>query len=310
MKRVYFILIFTLTSCYHSQVTIPIVKPAKINLAKYDNIAVGEILDNRFNRDLELENLIKHNLIQFSGLNLLDERYLQSVIWNSKYNTANKNDSILASTVLVSASIIDMDFNSSTEFIKEIVEIKKKDTVIKKEYKITSEFDLKLSFNITDINSGVIIYNNSFKEFFNDSEKYFDNYVPVINKKSVFERMKQRIVDRFFRDILPTKTNVRVYFKDYKGMYSVGIQYARQGLLDKAKEYFEMQVKYQNENRKISWAYYNLGLCNMYLYDFDNAYYCFEQAETYMHDVDNYNMIVKCQQLEADFLVLQEQMRD
>ncbi len=278
---IYILIVISISACNNHLVKTYVDKPAKVDIFKYDNIVVGEFLKSDNERDFELESTIKSMFLKHSNQNIIDLDYIRN-----KNN--NISDSILNSLLILKANIIHKDIYTRGDFtVGSDKENHSKTRQLLYYYDVIYE----VSFTLSEYKSGRIIYETTLKQTDEGDIYYTGKQDLNINKSRYFSVMKNKLADRLFKEIFPSKVFVNIIFKKYKTNFDKGISYAEKGQLASAKNFFENLVKNTREEEELSYAYTNLGVCNLYMYDFDNAEYYFNQSNKLIKSRDNDNLI-------------------
>lgn len=287
--QIFFLII--LASCtYKRQVKVYLDKPAKVNLSKYQNVVIGEFKKSDGERDFELESTIKSMFLNNTDKTILDLDFV--------YNNKTINDSIINTLLVLKANIIHKDVYSRGDFFTDSDENKKSNV---KQSNYLFEAVYEVNFSLSEYKSGKIIYDTTFKEFEQDNIYHTGKKELNINESKYFSVMKNKLANQLFKEILPSKQLVNINFKTLNYKIDIGINYAENGDLKKARAHFEEIINDSSGSFELSYLYYNLGLCNLYLYNFEDAEMCFKQANIFNYEIHNDYMIGITRKMKYDY---------
>ncbi|KAA3618100.1 MAG: hypothetical protein DWQ05_08640 [Calditrichaeota bacterium] len=279
----YVLFLFILIACSSSRLSIPVTRPAEINLKGFDKIAIGEI-DGRGSRQLTDELTLA--LFKSKRFEVLDRQHLDAILKEHSLSlsglvdesTAVEVGKLIGTAALIFGNITEYDYSEELTHRDETNK-KTKKTIRKWQRKGTSKVTATLQ--VVDLATGKIIAISKLEKA-QSATKYSDVKRPAkVDKNALFSQCRENIVRKFMREIAPYTERVSVAFETDDKMPELqqGYNMAKIGNWDEAIISFQTAVKkYKNGQLKVDKAYYNLGLGYMYTDRFTEARQNFELA--------------------------------
>lgn len=307
-----FLLIFTF-ACSSSSISIPVTRPAEINLKNFNKIAIGEIR-GRGSRPLSDELTLA--LFESKRFEVLDRQHLDRVLAEHKLSLSGLMDESTAvkmGRLIGTAALI---FGNITEY-HYAEQMTHKDHTDKKTGKTSRRYQRKGTAKVTatlqvvDLNTGKIIAIAKLDKAQSATRSSTDKKPGKIDRNPLFSKCRENIIHRFMRKIAPYKEMVSVSFATDDKMPELkqGYNMAKIGNWEKAIESFQSAVeKYRNSKLPVDKAYYDLGLGYMYTDRFDKARENFESAYKIKADGKYEKALKKLKQRIEEKKRLQEQM--
>lgn len=274
-----------------------VMRPAEVNLSKYKKIAIGEIksesnTDKRYGDQGEnISQELTQALFQSNRFEILDRQNLKKILDEHKLATADFTDQnsavelgkILGPSALIFGRMADAHFNDTVDKYSFDDANGRRHT----RYTRNGQATMQAYFQVTDLSTGKVIATKNLDKTSGASVSDTDRMPPEIDPAPHYTRCRDMIVDDFMKVIVPWKESVVVALMKYGKIPEVeqGINYAKIGDWEKAKDYFntalqkaEGDPKITKNTSKMSKLYYNYGIALAYLSDFEESVKNLEKA--------------------------------
>lgn len=302
-----------ISSCGTSYVSVPVTRPAEVNMSNYKKITIGEFTNAYDRKDRYFESKLQTEIIRSNKFEVLDRKNIDKILTEKGMtidgiigDNGSGLGTLVAATALITGVVLEQTTNQDT---KSTGTYKDKKGVTHTNYETITTADLVVVFNITDLSSGRIIYNTELKKNKSEKDHFVDRSTKKIDRYKLLSQAKEELARDFLKKIIPYQEYVSVPFKKADDHFEAGISYAQNGMLEQARDFFENQTKKLSDKEDLSKAHYNLGLCNMYLHDFDKATANFEDAEKHFHDEDYIKAHSTNVRMEGEYRQVQEQTK-
>jgi tetratricopeptide (TPR) repeat protein len=311
-----------LAGCATTSVNLPVTRPAEVDLSDYSQIAIGDFQGDRNQHKLDISDMFTAKLLESDYFDaVLDRQHLYTILrehdlaWYGYVDetTAPELGRFIGAAAIVFGRVT-RDRYREVESEQEIIR-KDEDgneyTVIKKTRKGT--YDLAVRVQITDIETARIILARTYETSRIATEEA-ENHVPApINVHGLFQDCAQDISEQFIRTIAPYDIWLQsTYELDHK--YLPELETAREQVLIgdyfTALEILERAAERPGlEDKSRAKAYYNLGVIQMYLGDYDNSLANLRTALELQPGKKLYvRAINTCRQEQANAALVEEQL--
>lgn len=171
------------------------------------------------------------------------------------------------------------DANGNIIYEKTLFGIKVKKKKYKEEFVdvevIDREANVTLAFRLIDVETAGILASREASHSYNKKVQTGKESLPP--KNEVLANLGLRCVDEFVRALAPHRITVQTQFAKGNDQVNKGIEFAKNGLWDKAQEIWEEEVQRDSRNNA---AWYNLGLALEVAGDYMQAQDAYDQALT------------------------------
>lgn len=310
----YLLILTFLVSCGTAYIKTPITRPAEVNMSEYKKITIGEFKNTYDYNDRYFESKLQTEILKSKRFEVLDRKNIDAIMTEKGLQldgltkgNSNGLGSLISATAIITGTVIDQATSQNTT-----VEgtYKDKKGNMHTNYKTETTANATVAFIVTDLSSGKIIYNTEITENLVDKDFFQDRATKKVDSYKLLLQVKEKIAKEFLKKIIPYQDFVYIPFKRNSDKFDAGIKYAENGMLDKAKEFFETEImKKHEEEEELSKAHFNLGLCNMYLYNFEEAKGNFETAEKVFHNEDYIDIFKQLEKLKEDRSKVLEQSK-
>ena len=308
-----FIFIILLQGCGTTSINVSVTHPAEMNMLNYKKLIVNEFTGYKGNTiNTELINA----LVESNRFEIIDRAYLNRVLYEGglTYDGVLKNGmgeqvgSRVGRIALISGGITKHDFKE--EVTKGAAN---KDSKNANHYPYTrvAHAWVSMNFQITDLNTGKIIFSRTIDRDYNDSRETVDKEPEHFNKNEMLSISRKLTIQDFLRKIIPYNETISVELYDDSDVpdFEKGIKYAKNGFWDKAILAFQDGIKNAKNSELQAKGYYNLGIAYQYSYMFTDALNSFDKAFS-IDGKDKYMAAMRnCKQMETEYNIVKEQMK-
>jgi tetratricopeptide (TPR) repeat protein len=315
MKRMKFIIslvgfLMLFVGCATTYMKVPVTKPARINLVGIKKIAIGEITgtgsaDFADELTTRLFNSNRYEVLDRQNLDRIFQEHKLSYTGAIDENTAAELGKFIGSAALVFGRVSQNRYTEemSTNDWKEQKTGKNHRT-----YTREGKANVAVTLQVTDLRTGKIIAVRNLPMEVTKSTRATDETPDKIDQAALLRDARSRILTTFMKDIAPYTELERVALVSDKEIpqLKMGIGMAKAGNWGKAVEYFQ---KACNSNPASSKAFFDLGVAQMWSYNFDEAEKAFEKAYSLEPKSSYIKDITRCKQLKAEQEKLKEQMK-
>jgi tetratricopeptide (TPR) repeat protein len=267
-----------LVACGTVPVRVPVVRPAEINMAPYQTVAIGDMRghgERVFGATLE-EALVASNRFQ-----VLDRQHLSSVMRElqlSASDLADPRNAAKLGRVMSAGALIYGDVDEGYRELPSDERITNNDGSVVHVHKLRGELTMRATFKIVDVATGRLLIAKTYEERRADTNVGYDRRPEPIDVAPLERAARNAVVDRFMRAILPHQEYVTASFRKDSDLPQLegGIGWAERGEWKKAQDSFNAAIADSEKNPKIKSdqlgkAYWNLGLAYEYSGDYDKA---------------------------------------
>ena len=282
-----------ITSCGTTKFTVPIKRPAEINLSGFKKIAIGEIT-GKGSQDLTEE--LTMALFNSKRFEVLDRQHLNKMLQEHNLNmsglvnkeTAAKLGELIGSSALIFGRLAKYDYDE---------ELTKDDWQDNKGNWHTSYYrngiaKMDASLQVTDLTTGKIMAIKKLYSEYKDSKSATDAYPDKINSEKLLLKCRDNIVNQFMKVIAPYTENVEVTLLDDDEVpeFKKAIRNIKMGDWLEAQSLYQEAVNKYPTNPKV---HYNLGVVYEYNGNFDQAAeqfkkaYSIEENDLFLEELEN-----------------------
>lgn len=297
-----------LISCASTSMYVPVTKPAKVNLAGIDKIAIGDI---RGPASADVTDELTMLLFQSDRYQVLDRQHLNQILdehdltYAGLVNPDNAVDmgELIGSAALVFGRVAKHNFDEKVTYD----DYKDKNGRSHRSYMREVIAYVDLTLQITDLRTGEIIAIRNISESAKGREMETDKYPPDIDAAPLLKLARAKALESFMRDIAPyqVREKVTLLTDDNVPELKQGVAMVKTGNWNEGITYFQRAVENSPNSSK---AWFNLGVACEYTHQYDKAVEYLKKA----YDMENKSLYMKeygrCKRLQTEYKQLQEQL--
>src|SRR4051812_12308864 len=303
-----------LCACGTVAVRVPVMKPAEINMAPYQNVAIGE-MTGQGNRPMT--DSLEEALVNTNRFTVVDRQHMASVMRElnlSSTDLADPNAAAKLGKVVTAGALIFGDVQHS--YREEPDESRYKDDKGGHHvyYSIKGETYVRATFKIVDVATGRLIVAKTYEERRDDTNRALDRRPQQIDRSALENAARRAVVERFMKAIVPHQEFMFANFQKDSDIPQLegGIGWAERGDWKKAQSTFNDAAQASEKNVKlkagqIGKCYWNLGLSYEYAGDYERAEGITKRAYPLPNAGDRLEEIDNTPRLQADARRLAEQ---
>lgn len=267
--------VLLLFSCAPVQLKVPVMRPAEVNLSHFHKIAIGEIT-GKGSQDLSDD--LTQALFNSGRFEVLDRQHLDKLLKEHNLTFSGIVDQTEASRLgeFIGAAALIFGRVGVNNYKEDLTHEDWTDDEGKshRSWKRKGIADMEVALQVIDLTTGRIIAVKRIAHRETKTKNEVDKKPGAIDTRELENKNRAKTIKSFMRMIAPYKEYVKVnLLKDGKmPELESGINFAKIGNWEKAKEKFLKAIKYEsNPKMKIDKVYYDIGVSCLYLYEFDEA---------------------------------------
>jgi curli biogenesis system outer membrane secretion channel CsgG len=282
-----------LCACGSVPVRVPVMRPAEINMASYQTLAIG---DMRGRGNTIMGDSLEEALLATNRFQVLDRQHMSSIMRElqlSASDLADPSKAVKLGKVMTAGALIYGDVDEQYREVPSEDRIKNKDGTVTMLYKLRGELRTRATFKIVDVATGRLIIAKTYEERRDDTNTGYNKRPEPIDVDGLSRSARRGVVDRFLRAIVPHQEYVTASFQKDSDLPQLegGIGWAERGDWKKAQATFSQAIADGQKNPKIKTeqlakAYWNLGLAYEYAGEYDSATTTVQRAYELSNDKD------------------------
>jgi len=303
-----------LCACGTVAVRVPVMRPAEINMAPYQSVAIGE-MTGAGNRPMT--DSIEEALVNTNRFTVVDRQHLASVMRElhlSSTDLADPNAAARLGKVVTAGALIFGDVQHSYREQPDENRYKDDKGVHHTWYTLKGETYVRATFKIVDVSTGRLIVAKTYEERRDDTNRGLDRRPEPIDRIALENAARRAVVERFMKAIVPHQEYMLANFQKDSDIPQLegGIGWAERGDWKKAQGTFNDAAQDSEKNVKLKAAqiakcYWNLGLSYEYAGDYEKGEAMINKAYTLSNDREMLAEIDNIHRLQADAQKLAEQ---
>ncbi|HZR09810.1 MAG TPA: CsgG/HfaB family protein [Myxococcales bacterium] len=303
-----------LCACGTVAVRVPVMRPAEINMAPYQSVAIGE-MTGAGNRPMT--DSIEEALVNTNRFTVVDRQHLASVMRElhlSSTDLADPNAAARLGKVVTAGALIFGDVQHSYREQPDENRYKDDKGVHHTWYSVKGETYVRATFKIVDVSTGRLIVAKTYEERRDDTNRGLDRRPEPIDRIALENSARRAVVERFMKAIVPHQEYMLANFQKDSDIPQLegGIGWAERGDWKKAQGTFNDAAQDSEKNVKLKAAqiakcYWNLGLSYEYAGDYEKGEAMINKAYTLSNDREMLAEIDNIHRLQADAQKLAEQ---
>ena len=303
-----------LCACGTVAVRVPVMKPAEINMAPYQSVAIGAMTGQG---DRPLTDSLEEALVNSQRFTVVDRQHMDRVMRElqlSSTDLADPNSAAKLGKVVTAGAMIFGDVSQNYREIPSESSYQDDKKVKHTVHMLRGEYYLRATFKVVDVSTGKLIVAKTYEEKRDDTNRAVDRRPEPIDRIALERSARSAVVDRFMKSIVPHQEFMYANFQKDSDIPQLegGIGWAERGDWKKAQDTFNSAATDAERNVKlkagqIAKAYWNLGLSYEYAGDYDKAEQMINKAYGMSNDKDMLGEIDNIHRLQADAKKLAEQ---
>lgn len=306
-------------ACSTVHVSVPVTRPAEINMARYRQLAV-ERFEGR--TGTEVANLLQQELVRSQRFQVVNRQNLDRIMRELQLSASDLSDPSkairlgkqLPASALIFGHVEESDYYEDpvtwTEY--ETTDDKGRKTRHRRFYR-NGVSRVRVTFHIDDVETGQIVTSRTFQHEETASTTAVDRQPAFIDGNALVLRGRSNVVGQFMRSIVPwTEWEQAPFEKDGKlPQLESAITYCRMGEWDQA---YDVATRAIDEGERqglpskvLAKAYWNRGLIGKYTGRFEEARTDVKRAFEYTNDDKFLYEIRRIDEAEINARRLQEQ---
>jgi tetratricopeptide (TPR) repeat protein len=301
-------------ACGTVAVRVPVMKPAEVNMAPYQSVAVGEMTGNG-NR--QMTDALEEALVGTNRFAVVDRQHMSLVMRElhlSSTDLADPNAAAKLGKVVTAGALIFGDVQSTYREQPEENRYKDDKGVHHVFYQVKGEAYVRATFKIVDVSTGRLIVAKTYEERRDDTNRATDKRPEPIDRMALENGGRRAVVERFMKSIVPHQEFMYANFLKDSDIPQLegGIGWAERGDWRKAQSTFNDAAQAAEKNVKlkasqVAKCYWNLGLSYEYAGDYDKAEAMIAKAYSLSNERDMLAEIDNIHRLQADAQKLAQQ---
>lgn len=301
-------------ACGTVSVRVPVMKPAEINMAPYNSVAIGGMTGNA---DRPMTDALEEALMGTQRFTVVDRQHMDNVMRELQLSSTDMADPSAAARlgkVVTAGALIFGDVGSNYREQPEETRYKDDKQVQHTLNTLKGEVAVRATFKIVDVSTGRLIIAKTYEEKREDTNRGLDRRPDPIDRQALERAARSAVVERFMKAIVPHQEFMYASFQKDSDIPQLegGIGWAERGEWKKAQDSFNTAAQDAEKNVKlkapqIAKAYWNLGLSYEYAGDYDKANDMINKAYGMSNDKDMLNELDNIKRLQADAAKLAEQ---
>src|SRR5712664_671224 len=267
-----------LCACGTVAVRVPVMKPAEINMAPYQSVAVGEMTGSG-NRPMT--SALEEALVNTSRFTVVDRQHMEQVMRELRLSSTDLADPAAAAKlgkVVTAGALIFGDVQNSYREQPGSSRYQDDKKVWHTWNTLKGEVYTRATFKIVDVSTGRLIVARTYEERREDTNRALDRRPEAIDRMALENAARRAVLERFMKAIVPHQEFMYANFQKDGDIPQLegGIGWAERGDWKKAQATFSQAIADGQKNPKIkseqlAKAYWNLGLAYEYAGDYDGA---------------------------------------
>jgi tetratricopeptide (TPR) repeat protein len=267
-----------LLSCAAPGFNVKVLRPAEINLAGIDKIAIGSIEGPA---NAEVAEALATSIFNSGRYEVLDRQHLYEIFQEHRLSFSGMVDQETAVEIgkLVGSAALVFGRVSTHKYSEDMTHYDGKDKKGRsyRVYTRKGQGQVSMTLQVTDLRTGKIVAIKQLSDTQGAKKSATNDYPEKIDSKSLLARARENCVVTFMKAIAPYEVSERVSFEKDKEIPEIerGITLAKTGDLWRASGAFQKAVQ---ENPTSPKAHFNLGIAYMCLGDYGEAIQVLDKA--------------------------------
>jgi tetratricopeptide (TPR) repeat protein len=303
-----------LCACGSVAVRVPVMRPAEINMAPYQNVAVGD-MTGAGNRPMT--DSLEEALVNTNRFTVVDRQHMAQLMRELQLSSTDLADPRAAAKlgkVVTAGALIFGDVQNSYREQPNETRYQDDKKVWHVWHTLKGESYVRATFKIVDVATGRLLVAKTYEERRDDTNRALDRRPEPIDRMALENAARRAVVERFMKAIVPHQEFMYANFQKDSDIPQLegGIGWAERGDWKKAQSTFNDAAQTAEKNVKlkagqIAKCYWNLGLAYEYAGDYDKAEAMVNKAYSLSNEKDMLGEIDNIHRLQTDAKKLAEQ---
>ncbi len=303
-----------LCACGTVAVRVPVMRPAEINMAPYQSVAIGD-MSGGGNRPMT--DSLEEALVNTNRFTVVDRQHMSQLMRELRLSSSDLADPSAAAKlgkVVAAGALIFGDVQTNYREQPDETRYKDDKGAYHTWYSLKGEAYVRSTLKIVDVSTGRLIVARTYEERADDVNRALDKRPQQIDRIALESAARRAVVERFMRAIVPHQEFMYAHFQKDGDIPQLegGIGWAERGDWKKAQSAFNDAAQASEKNVKLKAAqvakcYWNLGLAYEYAGDYDKGEAMVNKAYSLSNDRDMLAEIDNIHRLQADARKLAEQ---
>ncbi len=301
-------------ACGTVSVRVPVMKPAEINMAPYNSVAIGGMTGNG---NGPISDSLEEALVNSQRFTVVDRQHMDKVLRElqlSSTDLADPNAAARLGKVVTAGAMIFGDVQDSYREQPSEQHFKDDKNVQHTWHVLRGEANVRANFKIVDVSTGKLIIAKTYEEKRDDTNRGLDKRPDPIDRPALEKAARHAVIERFMKAIVPHQEFMYANFQKDGDIPQLegGIGWAERGEWKKAQDTFNTAAQDAERNVKlkapqIAKCYWNLGLSYEYAGDYDKANDMINKAYSMSNDKEMLGELDNIKALQADAARLAQQ---
>jgi hypothetical protein len=301
-------------ACGTVSVRVPVMKPAEINMAPYNSVAIGGMTGNG---NGPISDSLEEALVGSQRFTVVDRQHMDKVLRELQLSSTDLADPSAAARlgkVVTAGAMIFGDVQDTYREQPSEQHFKDDKNVQHTWHVLRGEANVRANFKIVDVSTGKLIIAKTYEEKRDDTNRGLDKRPDPIDRPALERAARQGVIDRFMKAIVPHQEFMYASFQKDGDIPQLegGIGWAERGEWKKAQDTFNTAAQDAERNVKlkapqIAKCYWNLGLSYEYAGDYDKANDMINKAYSMSNDKEMLGELDNIKALQADAARLAQQ---
>src|SRR5258708_14852661 len=190
-------------ACGTVSVRVPVIKPAEINMAPYQSVAIGGMTGNG---DRPITEALEESLVNSQRFQVVDRQHMDKVMRElqlSSTDLADPNSAAKLGKVVTAGAMI---FGDVTQNFRETPSDERYTDAKKEQHTLhilKGAFYIRANFKVVDVATGRLIVSKTYEEKRDDTNRGVDRRPEPLDRHALDRSARAAVVDRFMKSIMP-----------------------------------------------------------------------------------------------------------
>lgn len=254
-------------ACASAPIRVPVIKPAEVNMAAYQSVAIGVMTGNAV---AAVSDSLEEALVNSQRFTVVDQQHMAQLMKElqlSPADLANPKSAQKLGKVLTAGALIFGDTSDQFRETPSKTEFKDPDKSSHSLNALKGEVYVRATFKVMDVATGRMIVSKTYEEKREDTNRAVDKRPDPVDCRSLEQAARQAVVARFMKAIVPHQEYQEAGFVKDSDLPQLegGIGYAQRGEWKQAQDAFNTVAQEAEKSEKlkpkqVAKCYWNLGL--------------------------------------------------
>src|SRR3954470_3473637 len=231
--------------CGTVAVRVPVMKPAEINMASYQSVAIGGMTGNG---NSAVSDALEEALVNSQRFQVVDRQHMNQLMKELQLSSTDLADPKSASKlgkVVTAGALIFGDTNATFRETPSKTEYTDDKKVTHSIQSLKGEVYVRATFKVVDVATGRLIVAKTYEERRDDTNRAIDKRPEPIDRPPRETAARQAVIARFMKAIVPHTEYMEASFQKDSDVPQLegGIGYAMRGDWKQAQDVFNTAVQ-------------------------------------------------------------------